>query len=644
MIKSIKILTLILCMISVISISHAGIWSEETDKVKVELITDAEKANSNELHALVKLTMKNDWHTYWKNPGDSGEKTKILWNMPSNYEAVLINQTAPETFSTEDIVQFGYGNVAYFYYKVLSDTNFQEPLELSAEWLACKDECVPEKIEIELNLANQPNLLNDDKFMNELEKAIFSFPQNIGLKGKYQITDDGLMWINADLPKSIIKLIDENTRFITNKEEIIYNSAPQKIGYNGENSISILADTEENIDDNLEGVFIIKDKAFEIVLTPQENLEIYPEIYQTNTNKPENILWIFAMAFIGGLILNFMPCIFPILTIKAISLAQSVNNARESRIEAIMYFLGVVISFLTIAAILAILRIQGEKIGWGFQLQSPIFITIMIVIFFVIFLLLLDIITFNNPIKSVEIQGIKTIQSKSSKWQKRSSAFATGLFSVLIASPCTAPFMGIAIGYTLAKPLYIYFPVFAALSIGYALPFTMVGFFPKYIQKILPKPGRWMIILKKIFAIPILITCIWLSWVLYSQLVHNDTTTSNTNVIWEEYNQEKVKKLVDSGEKVFIDFTAKWCITCLVNKKTVLDSDDFAQVTEEKNIHLFRADWTNDDEDIEAALKKYNRNSIPLYVYYPGENSNYVLLPQILTQQQPEEFYINRVN
>ena len=328
---------------------------------------------------------------------------------------------------------------------------------------------------------------------------------------------------------------------------------------------------------------------------------------------PENGLrlpLILLMAFLGGVILNFMPCIFPILALKAITLAQTPYNRKKSKIEAFFYFSGVVISFLLIATLLAIFRYQGEQIGWGFQLQSPVFVAVMIVVFSVIFLMLLDIVTVRNP-------WADKVGRMSFKRQKV-EAFMTGFFAVLIASPCTAPFMGIAIGYTLSRPLYVFYPVFLALSIGYALPFTLAGLFPRVIHKILPRPGRWMNVLKKIFAIPVFLTVVWLVWVLYSQV--NSNYENEQNIVWEVYAPEKVSELVGRGEPVFVNFTAKWCITCLANQKLALQSESFKQLVNKHQIHIFKADWTNHDDIIAQALKMYGRNSIPLYVYYNDES------------------------
>ena len=388
-------------------------------------------------------------------------------------------------------------------------------------------------------------------------------------------------------------------------------------------NVSWLACKDECINENVKFSFTMPTTPRDLL--PNQTWKIEDKQANISFNHQggeENIFFIMIMAFLGGIILNFMPCIFPILTIKAISLAQGTYNRKKAQIEAMLYTIGVVVSFLIIATILVFLRSQGEEIGWGFQLQSPIFVSIMIVVFIVILLMLLDIVNLNNPFAN----KIGRISFK----RKKINAFVTGFFAVIIASPCTAPFMGIAIGYTLTSPIYIYYPVFIALSLGYALPFALIGTFPKLIHKILPRPGRWMDLLKKVFALPILLTIIWLSWVLYNQL-HMTNSKNIGEIKWNEYKAEEVQTLVKNGQPVFIDFTAKWCITCLMNKQVALQSNDFAKLIKSKNITLFRADWTNKSEKISHALETYGRNSIPLYVYYDGKSSEYVILPQLLT-------------
>lgn len=510
--------------------SFAFMQDYETDRVKVSLLTSFNEINPKQnLDVLVRFEMKNGWHIFAQNPGDIGLPTLIGWQLPKGFELGQVKWSRYQKFDMDGIVQYGYAHTAYYQTSIKPAAAAAGDVRFSGKitWLACQEECVPEK---------------------------FLFDFSLPVTNQTQTT-------NADFEKASV--------------------AAEKL----------FADVPDNI--------------------------------QSQT------LWgILLMAFLGGIILNFMPCIFPILTIKAISLAQGSINKTKSRIEALIYMGGVIASFLLIATLLVWLRSTGEQIGWGFQLQSPLFVIVMIVIFFIIFLMLLDVVNIKNPFANKV--------GRISFARRKANAFFTGFFAVLIASPCTAPFMGIAIGYTLSQPIYVYYPVFLALSVGYALPFTLASMFPKAVHKVLPKPGRWMEILKKVFAIPVFLTCIWLVWVLCNQM-HMPAPKDANSLHWEKFDVRKVETLVQKGKPVFIDFTAKWCITCLMNKKFSLQSETFSALVKENDIALFEADWTNYDEDISKALETYGRNSIPLYVYYGGNGNAYKVLPQLLTPSILEE-------
>ena len=216
-------------------------------------------------------------------------------------------------------------------------------------------------------------------------------------------------------------------------------------------------------------------------------------------------------------------------------------------------------------------------------------------------------------------------------WLNRKSSlnsFISGFFAVLVASPCTGPFLGAVLGYTLTQSPSLYFLIFVSLGIGYALPFTLLEIFPQTVAKIMPKSGNWMNKLKYILSIPLFLTLIWLGWILFNQL-KNSSINDETSA-FEPYNENQIISLINSGKPVFIEYTAKWCLTCLLNEKTVLNTKKFQQLAQQNDIHLFKADWTEQDDTIGQSIKSYSRNSVPLYVYYPPNNQNYVLLPQIL--------------
>ena len=523
--KNYLFLALLFFTLSYAGESKAFMQHYETDKVKATLLTGFDEINPRQnLDVIVKFEMKNGWHIFAQNPGDIGIPTTVTWQLPTWFELGPVEWSRFQRFETEGIVQYGYDKTAYYrtsikpYHAAIGRINFRGQVS----WLACKDECIPEKFD-------------------------FSFTLPVTKKDMLVSQDF------AEMSMSSQKMFQEH---------------------------------KTDIED-------------------------------------QSFLGVMLMAFLGGLILNFMPCVFPILTLKAVSLAQGTYNKIKCRIEALIYFAGVVSSFMLMATLLLWFRHTGEEIGWGFQLQSPIFVAIMIVVFSIIFLMLLDVVNVNNPFANKV--------GRISFAKRRINAFVTGFFAVLVASPCTAPFMGIAIGYTLSQPLYIFYPIFLSLSIGYALPFTLAGFYPKAVHKILPKPGKWMEIFKKIFAIPVFLTVVWLVWVLFNQLQGTPQEMPH-RMNWQKYDTAKVETLVQDNQKVFIDFTAKWCITCLVNKKLALQSETFGEIVTEKNIHLFMADWTNHDEEISKALQAYGRNSIPLYIYYDGHGNDYKILPQLLTE------------
>lgn len=316
-------------------------------------------------------------------------------------------------------------------------------------------------------------------------------------------------------------------------------------------------------------------------------------------------LRILLLAFAGGLVLNFMPCVFPVLFLKIMSAAKETDRRQSAR-EACKYAAGVLCCFAATAGVLYGLRRTGAEIGWGFQLQSPFFVAAMAALFLLLGLVFLGVIKINR--------GLRYLPAGS---------FMTGFLAVLIASPCTAPFMGAALGWALttARPAYFYYPVFLALGVGYALPFFLAGLYPGALKKILPRPGRWMAVLEKVFALPMFLTCGWLLWVLAGDM-------SGGREDWLPYTPAAVEEATARGEKAFVNFTAKWCLTCLVNERRVFADREFAEAAEENGVRLFKADWTDRSPEIARALSGFGRGSIPLYVYYDGRGG-YEILPQM---------------
>ena len=411
----------------------------------------------------------------------------------------------------------------------------------------------------------------------------------------------------------------------------------------------------------------------------KSKIEIYqdqPNSFNNSQTSTKNISMFAAMlgAFLGGLILNLMPCVFPVLSIKAMSFMQTHQTNRELRIHAAAYTIGDVTSFLIIATTMLSLRAAGSAVGWGFQLQSPQFLIILAYLFFIIGMTFLGFVNVGSKLMSIG----QSIDSQSSL----QSSFFTGVLAVIIASPCTAPFMGPALGFAIYQPTGIALAVFAMLGFGMALPFVVLILIPKT-KSLLPKPGLWMEQFKQFLAFPMFFTTAWLLWVIgrqtdttvlslvvvglifisigiwinqilvqlksgrsYSLLkviavamiipalalpLMNEEETEGT-ALWINYDSKTLATLRAECRPVFINLTADWCITCLANEKVAF-TEMFYTEMEKNNIVYLKGDWTNQDKEITSLLNEHNRNGVPLYLMYPKNGGSPEVLPQILLEQ-----------
>ncbi len=392
----------------------------------------------------------------------------------------------------------------------------------------------------------------------------------------------------------------------------------------------------------------------------------------TKTSAPvesKASLWLMLLsALVGGFILNLMPCVFPVLGIKVLQLTQGYTPAQR-RWQGLVYLFGVVFSFVAVAALMLALRSAGSAIGWGFQLQNPWFIALLVYLFFILSLAMAGFVQLGQGFMGM---GQSLTQSKSS-W----SSFFTGVLAVVVASPCTAPFMGAALGFAVAQSAWVALLVFAALGLGMAAPLAVLSFIPGWAKK-MPKPGLWMERVKQFFAFPLVLTAVWLLWVLDNQV--GSTAASGVLVgcvllvfafwCWRggrvakifaalalilvvllipfaapanqskaqslsfvSYSAKALADLRSQGTPVFVDLTADWCITCLANEKTVLHTDEIQQAFKQAGITYMVGDWTNYDEEITALIEQYQRSGIPLYLLYPADSRQAaIVLPQLLTK------------
>ena len=401
-------------------------------------------------------------------------------------------------------------------------------------------------------------------------------------------------------------------------------------------------------------------------LTPEGN-----SIGALTANQPlilSSLLLMLLFALLGGAILNLMPCVFPVLSIKALSLTTNHLTKHGKHLHGLAYTLGIVLSFMAIAALLMALRNAGEAIGWGFQLQSPPFVGLLVYLFVLMGLSFSGLLTFGSSLMNL---GQSTTEGHS-----LSSSFMTGLLATLVASPCTAPFMGTALGFALTQPTWVAMSTFACLGLGMALPLLILSWWPGMAEK-MPKPGMWMERFKEFLAFPLYLSAVWLLWVLGRQAgsdtvaavicgvvlilfalwllkvrsgklsttfaicafvialllpwqTHNNN--GNNDQPWQPYSATALKQLLNNQQAVFINLTADWCITCLANEKLALSSDRFLGVLKENNITYLKGDWTNYNPEITRLLNQHQRSGVPLYLFYPEETDTPMILPQLLTE------------
>ena len=679
--------------------------------IKVGLVSEQGYLVAGETAQLaLRLLPDEGWHTYWKNPGDTGLPTRVIWQLPEQFRAGDLEWPVPERIDYQGAVNFGYHGETWLPVSISvpasissSAINGQGEITLSAtaKWLICKDVCIPGKAELQLVLplrdrsqANIQESVNHplfDKARSKIPRLIYTSNAAYAVDEQVDIAVAlnalpafdrlpqvfiGSAGIVDNFDKPSIKIAADQLH-ISAKKDYYLEEAPELL------SVLLVTAAEEGQSQAIE--FTARKKAaLAIVDNSLVNEVASSNIASAETSAPISILYALLLAVVGGLILNAMPCVFPVLSLKIVSLVESGNhNSIERRRHGIAYTAGVILSFLLIAGLLIALRFAGEQIGWGFQLQSPWFIAFLVYLLFVLGLSLSGFIELGSSLQNLG-SGLGNKERSSSDWR---GSFFTGVLATVVATPCTAPFMGTAMGFALGQSAVVALLIFAAMGLGLALPFLLIAFIP-FLANALPKPGNWMIRLKEFLAFPIYLTVIWLLWVfsrqtggdavalmlvglvlvalalwiwrqtqfrndafisraiaafilvaaiilaLYAASVERNDIVLTDNAAVEsdaqEYTPERLQQALDNGEAVFVNMTADWCITCKVNERIALGTNKVKSAFAAQSITYLKGDWTNSDPVITEYLATFSRNGVPLYVYYaPGKTA--VVLPQILT-------------
>ncbi|MGZ3660990.1 MAG: protein-disulfide reductase DsbD family protein [Bdellovibrionota bacterium] len=649
----------------------------KTAHVTAELVAEnqAFKAGTENLVG-VRLQMIPHWHTYWRFPGDSGLPTEIVWHLPSGWKAGTLRWPVPKRVFVAPLVNYGYEGEALIAapISVPAGVRGKFPVSASVSWLVCKEECVPEKAELSLQikvdsgvpklgpLARVFGLLREDQ------------PRNPPLQAQVIFKDKLLGIVLKDEHGEI----GRGTDFLPLAPLVIKGDEPPKVEHKNGNAILWLekSDPFDAKAAEIHGVMIRPINGPSRVTEISGALAGSGEPVSASAEEPESPAWLLVVfAVLGGLVLNLMPCVFPVLGIKVMQLVkQGGDDKGHARRHGLAYAAGVIVCFWVLAGILLALRSAGQAVGWGFQLQQPMFVTTLILLF-----------TFVAADLAGFIQWSGRWMGAGSGLAAKddhSGSFFTGALAVVVATPCSAPFMGTAIGAAIAEPWWVVFFVFTGLAFGLAIPFLLLCYQPGFL-KVLPRPGAWMERLKELFAFPIAATVIWLLWVLTLQVGADGALKVETGLLvlmvsvwvrrrfdtgggrflshailffgvlvcswgakteagggmpvqgaWQPYSESALSKALDSGKPVFVDFTAAWCLTCQVNKKLVLDREATQTYFHDKGVVLLLADWTNKDPVIAAALERQGRIGVPLYLAYPAGSRRPEVLPQILTESR----------
>jgi len=667
-----------------------------TEQVRAELLAWAPEGvePGKPVWVGLQLTHQPEWHTYWKNSGDSGLPTQLDWQLPAGIDAGEIAWPTPKKIPIGTLANYGYEKTVLLPVPLTVAPGFagnQLDVKLKAAWLVCRKECIPQEGEFALSIP----VRSSTAASSQLFKDTFAATPKALAAGASQVEVGGGKAIKVSLAGLPAALQGKTLALYPETSSVIEPAAAWQQAWQGavwtaevplssqrsESPASMplvvaLENVAYRIDAPVKGSWpapaaaAVVPPALEAALRANASAGAAP--IQANS-APLGLFAALLGALLGGLVLNLMPCVFPVLAIKVVGFVQVKDQATRLT-TGLAYTVGVVLSFLALGALLLGLRAAGEQLGWGFQLQNPAVIALLAALFTVLGLNLAGLFEFGNVLPG-SLAG----------WQAKNptvNAFLSGVLATAIASPCTAPFMGASLGYAVGLPALQALSVFAAIGVGMALPYLAASAIPA-VARALPRPGPWMVTFKQLMAFPMFATVAWLVWVLGQQsgvdgagallallvllalaiwaLTLRGTARAllaafsialcalglwsiGPNITrpvavasaapaaggWQPWEPGRVDQLAAQGQSVFVDFTAAWCVTCQYNKKTTLANAAVLADIEAKNVALLRADWTRRDPAVTAALAQLGRSGVPVYVIYkPGRAP--VVLSEILS-------------
>ncbi|MCJ2071869.1 thioredoxin family protein [Methylobacterium sp. J-030] len=668
------------------------------DLVRSSLVAEpAAVAGAQPFTLAVRMQVKPGWHVYWRNPGDSGLPPEVTWTLPAGFNAGAIRWPSPERIPIATLMNYGYEGEVTLLVPVTPPPSLDpaSPVQIQAKltYLVCETECVPGSADLALTLpVGAPRPDPDNAALFARARAALPAPALWPLGLSSQGDTLKLDFAATGLKPDAIR----NAAYFPYAETAIDNAAAQVMTVDGSGLHLTLARSspDEPAPAALPGVltldevtasgprrlaFAYGDDPVLPAATAPLPAETAPARAAVSDLDALTLATAAAFAFLGGLILNLMPCVFPVLSIKVLSLVRHAGEGpARLRLHGLAYTAGVLASFLGLAAVLIGLKGGGAAIGWGFQLQSPLVVAGIAYLLFAMGLSLSGVVALGNRFAGVG--------DSLARRDGLAGSFFTGVLATLVATPCTAPFMGSAVGFALTQSAGVALVVFASLGFGLALPFLALTVWPPALRA-LPRPGAWMETLKQILAFPVYATVAWLIWVLAQQVapqgllaaliglvlvgfaawalnrgrganpsagrvarvtaaialaavgvimvsLEHDRAGAGTRAAAdgiEPFTQARLDALVNARKPAFVNMTAAWCITCAVNETTSLSTKAVRTAMAERGVTYLKGDWTNQNPEITRLLEKHGRSGVPLYLLYTGAGEPQVL-PQILTE------------
>ena len=669
-----------------------------TERVRAELMAHAPQGvePGQPVWVGLQLAHQPEWHTYWKNSGDSGLPTQLAWTLPAGVTAGDIAWPVPRKIPIGNLANYGYEGTVLLAVPLTITPAFKPSLlasdlevKLKANWLVCRKECVPEEGEFALKIpVRSTTALNGAAF----DASLKAQPQPLAGKSEVRIDGDTLKFSVVGLPAT---LQGKSLEFFPETAEVIETAGQWTQQWQGPIwTASVPLSAQRSRSPSVMPVVLasggqgwrteaaVNGEWPKVVaaagVSPALEAALRSNADGAPVSTPSISLALALIgALLGGLILNLMPCVFPVLAIKVVGFTRHADDRRGHRISGLAYTGGVVLSFLALGALFLSLRAAGQQLGWGFQLQSPAVVATLAALFTVIGLNLAGLFEFRAFLPS----SLATLESR----HPVGNSFLSGVLAVAIASPCTAPFMGASLGLAIGLPAPQALLIFAALGLGMALPYLAASLVPA-VARLLPKPGAWMDVFRKLMAFPMFATVAWLVWVLGQQSgidgagallallvalamvlwaftlrgvsrgvvvalslsslallawiagpsitrVPDQAPLASNADGWQAWEPGRVDQLLAAGQPVFVDFTAAWCVTCQYNKKTTLANREVRADLSSKNVALLRADWTRRDPAITAALDQLGRSGVPVYVLYKKGRPP-VVLSEVLGVQE----------